>query len=384
MEFDFEQRKIYLDYNASTPVAPEVADAMRSFMTARYGNPSSQHWAGAPLKKAVVHARTQIAGLLGCEPDEVIFTSGGTESNNYAIKGAFFALREHGNHVVTTEVEHPSVLNPCRFLERIGAAVTYLPVDSMGLVDPDDVRHAITDRTILVTVMHANNEVGTIQSIEEISKITQERGVLLHTDAAQSVGKIPVKVHDMGIDLLSIAGHKVYAPKGVGALFVRRSVQLEPFMHGANHESGRRAGTENVLFDVALGEACELVGRDIDGSIQNLMGMRDELHHQLQQRLGETWLNGHPEKRLPNTLSIAIPGVDANALLHMIRDQVAASAGSACHAGRIEISSVLKAMKTPAEWAKGTLRLSTGRMTTPDDISGAAEIIAEAVTKLRG
>lgn len=376
-------RKIYLDYNASTPIAPEVAEAMRPFMTEHYGNPSSRHWAGVPAKEAVAHARAQIAALLGCEPDEVVFTSGGTESNNYAIKGAFFALRERGNHIITTEIEHPAVLNPCRFLERMGAEVTCLPVDGTGLVDPDDVRQAITERTILVSVMHANNEVGTIQPIEDISTITQERGVLFHSDAAQSVGKIPVKVGAMGVDLMSIAGHKAYAPKGVGALFVRRGVQLEPFMHGASHESGHRAGTENVLFDVALGQACELAGHVTDGCTRHLMEMRDGLHRQFQQRLGETRLNGHPEKRLPNTLSIGIPGIEANELLDRIRNQVAASAGAACHAGRVEISSVLEAMKTPAEWAQGTLRLSTGRMTTADDILGAVEIITATVMELR-
>jgi len=375
--------KVYLDYNASTPIAPEVAEAMRPFLTEDYGNPSSHHWAGAPAKEAVGRARAQVAGMLGCEPDEIVFTSGGTESNNSAIKGAFFALRDKGNHIITTVVEHPAVLNPCRFLERIGAEVTYLPVDGMGMVDLNDVRDAITERTILVSVMHANNEVGTIQPIEEISRVTRERGVLFHTDAAQSVGKIPAKAGDLGVDLLSVAGHKVYAPKGVGALFVRRGVQLESFMHGAGHESGRRAGTENLLLDVALGKACELAGQDIDGCAQHLMNMRNELHRQLQDRLGEMRLNGHPERRLPNTLSIGIHGIEANELLDTIRSEVAASAGAACHAGCVQISGVLKAMKTPAEWARGTLRLSTGKMTTTDDISAAVEIITETAERLR-
>ncbi|NQT91416.1 MAG: cysteine desulfurase [Lentisphaerae bacterium] len=375
--------RIYLDYNASTPIAPEVAEAMRPFLADHYGNPSSHHWAGIPAREAVERARSQVAGLLGCEPDEVVFTSGGTESNNYAIKGAFFALREQGNHIITTEIEHPAVLNPCRFLERLGAEVTCLPVDDTGMVDPDRVRDAITERTILVTVMHANNEVGTIQPVEEISQITREQGVLLHTDAAQSVGKIPVKVRDMGADMLSVAGHKVYAPKGIGALFMRRGVSLEPFMHGAGHESGRRAGTENVLLDVALGKACEVAGRDMDGCAQHLMSMRNELDTRLQEKVGETRLNGHPQKRLPNTLSVGIQGVEANELLDEISDQVAASAGSACHSGGVEISGVLKAMEVPVEWARGTLRLSTGRMTTREDISGAVGIITEAVERLR-
>ncbi len=374
---------IYLDYNASTPIAPEVAEAMRPFLSKHYGNPSSLHWAGRPAKEAVERARAQVAGLLGCEPDEVIFTSGGTESNNHAIKGLFFALRERGNHIVTTQIEHPAVLNPCRFLDRSGAEVTYLPVDDTGMVDPEDVRKAITNRTILVSIMHANNEVGTIQPIADIARITRERGVLFHTDAAQSVGKIPVKVGDLGVELLSVAGHKVYAPKGVGALFVRRGVQLEPFMHGAGHESGRRAGTENVLLNVALGKACELTGQDIDEHARHLREMRDELHRQLEQRLGGARLNGHPDRRLPNTLSISIRNVAANELLDAIRDRVAASAGSACHAGQVTISGVLKAMNVPSEWARGTLRLSTGRMTTLDDISTAVEIITETAGRLR-
>ena len=251
------------------------------------------------------------------------------------------------------------------------------------MVDPQDVRGAITEHTILVTIMHANNEVGTIQPVEEISRITQERGVLFHTDAAQSVGKIPVDVRDMGVDLLSVAGHKVYAPKGVGALFVRSGVQLEPFMHGAGHESGRRAGTENVLLDVALGMACRIAGQNFDAHARHLMEMRDELCNQLQQRVGETRVNGPPGNRLPNTLSIAIRGLQASELLDRIRDQVAASAGSACHSGEVTISSVLKAMNVPAEWARGTLRLSTGRRTTSDDISTAVEIIGETAERLR-
>lgn len=376
-------KRVYLDYNASTPIAPKVAEATRPFLVDHYGNPSCRHWAGVPAKEAVERARAQVAGLLGCEPAEVLFTSGGTESNNHAIKGAFFALREQGNHIVTTEIEHPAVLNPCRFLERIGAEVTYLPVDGAGMVDPEAVRDAITERTILVTVMHANNEVGTIQPIEEIAEITRERRVLFHTDAAQSVGKIPVRVQDMGVDLLSVAGHKVYAPKGVGALIIREGVQIEPFMHGAGHESGRRAGTENVLLDVALGEACEIAGQALSANAQHFKAMKDELLGKLQARLAETRLNGHPERCLPNTLSLAIKGVEAHELVDSIRNEIAASAGSACHAGETTISGVLKAMGVPPEWARGTLRLSTGRTTTVDDISTAVERIAEAAERLR-
>ena len=255
-------QRIYLDHNASTPVDPAVAAAMRPFLDGHYGNPSSGHWAATAAKAALAKARSQVAGLLGCHDDEVVFTSGGSEANNFALKGAFFALRDKGDHIVTTRVEHPAVIEPCRFLERLGAGVTYLPVDGTGRVEPDDLRKAITPRTVLVSIMHANNEVGTIQPIEECGRIAGERGVLFHTDAAQSVGKISTGVNELGIDLLSIAGHKVYAPKGIGALFVRRGVSMEPLIHGAGHEAGRRAGTESAPLAAALGKACELA-RDL-------------------------------------------------------------------------------------------------------------------------
>ncbi|HTP28413.1 MAG TPA: cysteine desulfurase family protein [Anaeromyxobacteraceae bacterium] len=252
------ESRIYLDFNASTPLAPEVVEAMRPFLTEHFGNPSSHHWAGTPAKAALERARAQVAELLGCEPSEVIFTSGGTESNNHALKGVFFANRAQGDHIVTSAVEHPAVLQPLRFLETLGAKVTIVPVDRAGRVDPEDVRKAITPRTILVSVMHANNEVGTVQAIAEIATVTRTAGVLLHTDAAQSVGKIPTRVGELAVDLLSVAGHKLYAPKGIGVLFIRRGTRIEPFVHGAGHERGRRAGTENVLLAVGLGAACEL------------------------------------------------------------------------------------------------------------------------------
>ena len=255
-------RRIYLDYNASTPIDPAVAAAMKPFLEDHYGNPSSGHWAATTAKTALETARGQVAALLGCQNDEIVFTSGGSEANNLALKGVFFALREKGNHIITTRIEHPAIIEPCRFLERLGARVTYLPVDSTGRVDPDDLRRAITPRTILVSIMQANNEVGTIQPIEDCVRMAHDHSILFHTDAAQSVGKIPTGVNELGVDLLSIAGHKVYAPKGVGALFVRRGVSLEPLVHGAGHESGRRAGTESALLAVGLGKACELA-RDL-------------------------------------------------------------------------------------------------------------------------
>ncbi|HEV2247314.1 MAG TPA: cysteine desulfurase family protein [Terriglobia bacterium] len=375
---------IYLDYNASTPIAPEVADAMRPFLSEHYGNPSSQHWAGAPAKQAIEKARSQVAALLGCAPQEMIFTSGGTEANNHAIKGAFFALRECGNHIVTTQVEHPATLQPCRFLERLGAEVTHLPVDGSGMVNPEDVRRAITPRTILVSVMHANNEVGTIQPIAEISRITRERGVLLHTDAAQSVGKVPTKVAELGVDLLSVAGHKLYAPKGVGALYIRPGVQLEPLMHGAGHEAGRRAGTENVLLDVALGVACELAGADLESRRAKLTELRDYFHAGMKGLFGDTLhLSGHSTERLPNTLNVSFAGRIGSEVLDAL-EGVAASTGSACHSGRRELSPVLKAMGVPESIGLGAVRFSLGRWTTTEELDRVLALLQSHVSRHEG
>jgi cysteine desulfurase len=254
-------RPIYLDYNASTPTDPAVAEAMRPLLEGTFGNPSSGHWAGAPAKAALEQARSQVAALLGAEPDEIVFTSGGSEANNLAIKGTFFALNRQGAHIITSAIEHPAFLVPCRFLERLGGSVTYLPVDGAGLIDPEDVNRAVTPQTLLISIMHANNEVGTIQPLAEIGAIAQEHGIRFHTDAAQSVGKIPTKVDELGVDMLTIAGHKLYAPKGVGALYLRRGIEVEPVIHGAGHELGRRAGTESALLAVGLGTACALAPR---------------------------------------------------------------------------------------------------------------------------
>ena len=358
--------RIYLDYNASTPIDPAVVAAMRPFLEEAFGNPSSGHWASTPAKAALERARAQVAALLGSTPEEIVFTSGGSESNNLALNGTFFALREKGDHIITTTVEHPAVLAPCRFLERLGARVTYLPVDSTGRVDPEDVRRAITPRTILISVMHANNEVGTIQPIEEIGAIAREHGIRFHTDAAQSASKIPARVDDLGVDLLTIAGHKLYAPKGIGALFVRHGVELEPLIHGAGHESGRRAGTESVLLATGLGAACEL-GQDL-AAMERIRTLRDRFWQALQDRFGNrVVLNGHPDHRLPNTLNVAFVGmVGANVLGGL--DGVAASTGSACHSGRVELSPVLAAMGVPEKGGMGAVRFSLGRHTTDDEI----------------
>ncbi|MEW6348436.1 MAG: cysteine desulfurase family protein [Thermodesulfobacteriota bacterium] len=374
---------IYLDYNATTPHDPEVIEAMRPFLEREFGNPSSSHWYGIAPKRAVEHARGQVAELLGCKPEEVVFTSGGTESNNYAIIGTAWARREQGNHLITSRIEHPAVLQVCRFLEESGFRVTYLPVDEFGLVSVEDVADAIGSDTILITIMHANNEVGTIQPIEEIAEVARARGVTFHTDAAQSLGKIPSDVRTLGVDLLSVAGHKLYAPKGVGALYVREGLPLRPIMFGAGQEHGRRPGTENVLEIVGLGKACEKAAQGLERNMVHMQQTRDRLYQGLVDSAGEAKLNGHPALRLPNTLSVSFRNLEATAILEEIGLDVAASAGAACHADRVEISHVLQAMEVPVEWAKGTLRFSTGRMTSLDDIERAVGSISSAVQRLR-
>lgn len=376
---------IYLDFNATTPIAREVADAMVPYLYEGFGNPSSSHPYGVAARRAVDEARAQVAGLLGCRPGEVIFTSGGTESNNLAIKGVALAGRGRGDHVITTAVEHPAVINVCDWLRDQGFRVTVLPVDGQGLVDPADLERAIDPGTILVTVMHANNEVGTVQPIAPLAEIAHNHGALMHTDAAQSVGKIPVRVDELGVDLLSVAGHKVYAPKGIGALYVREGVGLVPLLHGAGHEGGLRPGTENVLEIAGLGKACEIAGRDLVANEEHFRAMRDRLHEGLVAALGEeaVRLNGHPERRLPNTLSVSFRRVEANTLLSAIGDEVAASAGAACHAGEVDLSAVLRAMEVPVEWAMGTVRFSVGRGTTAAEIDRTVAIVAEAVRRLR-
>lgn len=376
---------IYLDYNGTTPHHPEVIAAMRPFLERDFGNPSSNHWYGIAPKRAVTKARTQVAALLNCDPREIVFTSGGTESNNYAIIGTAIANRDRGDHLITCMVEHPAVLEVCRNLEDRGFEVTYLPVDEFGMVSPADVKQAITPRTTLITIMHANNEVGTVEPIQEISAIAGNAGIAFHTDAAQSVGKIPTDVQSLGVDFLSVAGHKLYAPKGIGALYIRDGLQLEKFMLGAGQEMEKRAGTENVLEIVGLGSACEIAARDLEQNSLHLLRMRDLLHEGLRQRLPQDMkLNGHPDARLPNTLSLSFKGLEANRILEEIGLDVAASPGAACHSDAVTVSHVLEAMRIPLEWAKGTLRFSTGRMTTEEEIGRAVEVVASAVKRLNG
>ncbi len=377
-----DHRPVYLDFNATTPIDPRVAEAMLPYLHAHFGNPSSSHAYGRRAREAVERARAQVASLLGCEPDEIVFTSGGTESNNAVIKG-MAALGGQGGHIVTSAVEHPAVLEPCEALERAGCRVTVLSVDECGLVDPASVAPAITPETILITIMHANNEVGTIQPIGEIGAIARRHGVRFHTDAAQSVGKIAACVDELGVDYLSLAGHKLYAPKGVGALYVRRGRELPKLLHGASHEANRRAGTENVLGIVGLGEAAEIAERELAGTRAHLETLRERLWEGLRRTVDDIRLNGHPERRLPNTLSLGIRGIDATSLISEISERVAASAGAACHGHGVEVSTVLQAMRVPVDYAMGTIRLSVGKTTTAPETDVAIEVLSETVRRLR-
>ena len=375
-------RPIYLDYNGTTPHDPEVIEAMRPFLETEFGNPSSSHWYGIKPKKAVETARKQVAGILNCNPAEVIFTSGGTESNNHAIFGVMRQFREKGNHIITSGFEHPAVYEVCRCLESDGFETTYLPVSEDGLVDPADVEKAVRPTTVLITVMHANNEVGTVQPMAEICRIAKQHDIVVHTDAAQSVGKIPTDVEQLGVDLLSVAGHKIYAPKGIGALYIRPPLVPEKFCYGAGQEMGRRAGTENVLEIVGLGKACKIAQRDLEKNMAHMKTLCNRLHDGFMSRNLNIRLNGHPEHRLPKTLSISFKGREANRILEDIGIEVAASAGAACHADSVQISHVLEAMDVPLEWAKGTVRFSVGRMTTEADIDRAVNVVAEALSKI--
>jgi len=370
-----KEKPIYLDYNATTPIDSEVIDAMMPFLNEHFGNPSSSHYYGQITKKAVDKARKQVANLLNCSQNEIIFTSGGTESNNFAIKGTAFALINKGNHIITSKIEHPSVLESCKFLEAKGFEITCLPVNETGLVNIIDVERAIKPDTVLITIMHSNNETGSIQPIEQISKLAKKHDIVFHTDAVQSAGKIPVNTDKLGVDLLSIAGHKIYAPKGIGALYIKRGIVLEKLIHGAGQEGGRRAGTENVLEIAGLGMACEIALRDFDKNVSNMKVTRDRLYNKLKEEVNYIRLNCDLENCLPNTLNISIKDIDSNQLIDKIKNHLAVSSGAACHSGKTETSYVLKALKVPDDWAKGALRFSTGKMTTKDEIDNAADII---------
>lgn len=374
-------RPIYLDYNSTTPVDPAVLGAMLPHLKDHYGNPSCTHLYGREAHTAVERAREQVAELLGARPDEIIFTGGGSEASNHAIKGSILRPEfgwGRSAHVIVSAVEHPATTHPCEFLKELGCEITVVPVDRFGMVDPDAVRRAIAPRTRLVSIMHSNNEVGTFNPICEIAALARERGVLVHTDTAQSLGKVAVDVNEFGVDLLTVAGHKLYAPKGVGALYVRRGIALTNLIHGAGHENGRRAGTENVPYLVGLGKAAELAHHSLPAATDRLRSLRDRLYHRLTDKLGErVVLNGHPEHRLPNTLNLNFVGHVGEDLLTEVPG-VAASTGSACHAGLVTVSPVLKAMGVPERLARGAVRLSVGRFTTDEGVDRAAEQLIAA------
>ena len=378
------ERPIYLDFNATTPIDHIVSEAMLPYLEEHFGNPSTNYVYGQRTRQAVEHAREQVASLIGAKPREIVFTSGGSESDNQAIIGTALANMRKGKHIVTLSIEHPAVINTCRYLQtRLGFKVTYLPVDRYGLVSAEQVRQAITAETILITIMHANNEVGTIEPIKEIAGVARERGVVFHTDAAQSCGKIPVDVKRLKVDLLTMAGHKLYAPKGIGALYVRNGTTVDPLIHGASQEKGQRAGTENVPYMVGLGLACDLAREDLEEYGTRIEGLRDRLHARIAEGLGadQVRLNGHPQKRLPNTLNISIRGIVGEELL-AATPEIAASTGAACHSGSTEPSSVLLEMGISHEWALGALRLSLGRWTNKQDVDAAADLIIERSKRL--
>jgi len=372
---------IYLDYNASTPIDPAVREAMLPFLGERFGNPSSSHALGQTVKKAVENARGKVAAMLGADPGEIVFTSGGTEANNHVIKGVAFSFSDRGRHIITSAIEHPAVINPCRYLEQHGYRVSYVPVDSAGRVDPEAVIDEIRPDTILISIMHANNEVGTIQPIAEIAMAASRRGVLMHTDAAQSCGKISTSVRELGVDFLSVAGHKVYAPQGIGALYIRDRIKIEPLHHGAGHESGRRAGTEAVSNIIGLGKAAELAARSVNSP--QLKKLRDRLHDGIRAAAGDNAvLLGHPEERLPNTLAVGFRGKIGAEILASC-PEVCASTGAACHSDERERSAVLEAMDVPEDVAFGAIRFSVGRFTTEAEIDAAIEQIAAALTTFK-
>lgn len=371
---------IYLDYNATTPIAPEVFRAMRPYLEAEFGNPSSDYPLGLRAREAVVQARGQVAALISCKPQEIVFTSGATEANNTVLKGV---ARQRGRgQIITTAIEHPAVLAPCRDLQSQGWEITILPVDARGVVDPDAVRRALTPKTILISVMHANNETGALQPISEIGELARAAGVWFHTDAAQSVGKIPVKVAELQVDFLTLAGHKFYAPKGVGALYVRTGCAFSPLVQGAGQEGGRRAGTENVPYLAALGEACRLARERVAEDGPRFSRLRNLLHERLLAGFPEMKLHGPGQERLPNTLNVSFPGFSGSDILGGI-PELAASLGAACHSGEETISPVLAAMGVVPEMARGAVRLSVGRHTTEEEVKQAARLLLGRVTALK-
>jgi cysteine desulfurase len=376
-------RPIYLDYNATTPHDPEVIEAMRPYLEEYFGNPSSPSYYGIITKNAINKARLQVALLLNCSQEEIVFTSGGTESNNIAIKGLALINKHRGDHIITSAIEHPAVVEVCKDLENNGFEITILPVSSHGIVDLKELEKAIKGNTILISVMHANNETGALQPIAEISALAKSRGIYVHTDAAQSIGKIPVDVQELGVDLLSVAGHKLYAPKGIGVLYIKKGVVLAKITHGAGQENGQRPGTENILGIVGLGMACEIAKRASEKNGELLKKLRNSLYFGLKDKLGEQiQINGDLDHILPNTLNISFCGIIANDIVEILGDRVVLSAGAACHSGITRTSDVLKAMNIPERWAQGAVRMSVGKYTTEHEIEQAIGYIVEAYRSL--
>jgi cysteine desulfurase len=374
---------IYLDYNATTPIDPEVANAMLPYIHSEFGNPSSSYAIGRSSKEAIIHARKQVAGLINVKPEEIFFTSCATEANNLAIKGFVHANQDKGRHIITSAVEHPSVTEVCRYLALHGYEISTLPVDAFGRVNPADIESAIRSDTALITIMHANNEVGTIQPISDIADIARRNKIVFHTDASQSAGKIDTDVTKLGVDMLTIAGHKLYAPKGIGALYIKQGIKIESLFHGAGQEKGIRPGTENVIHIAGLGKACEIAKRDFDKNHINMILTRDNLLNGLQYTLGvQVKVISDLQHCLPNTLSVAFDKMEAHTLASVISRDISISTGSACHADSIEISSVLMAMHVDLLIAAGTVRISTGKYTTVNEIDRAVEIISNAVRSL--
>jgi len=376
-----EVAMIYLDYNATTPLAPEVVQGIRPYLEEEFGNPSSDYPLGQRAQAAVAQARSRVAALLGAQPQEIVFVSGATEANNWVLKGVAHHRRGRGRHLVTTAIEHPAILQPALFLLEEGWDVTFVKVDGRGLVDPDDIRRAIRPDTILISVMLANNETGAIQPLAEISRVARDHGIPVHTDAAQAVGKIPVDVQALGVDFLTVAGHKLYAPKGIGALYIRSGQSLTPLLHGASQESGRRAGTENVILDVALGLACAVAQTRLPEDMAQLQARRDQLHALLQEGFPSLVLNGPVQERLPNTLNVSFPGLQGSSILAGL-PELAASTGAACHGPQVKVSHVLAAMGVPPAVGQGAVRLSVGRFTTAADIDRAAHLLLTRVQDL--
>jgi len=377
-------RKVYLDNNATTPIHPEVKDVMTNFLSEKFGNPSSIHWAGREAKKALEDAREKVAEIINAEPSEIVFTGSGTEANNMAIKGIAFQNLEKKGHIITSSVEHPSVLNTCKYLEKKGFEVTYLPVDSYGMIDPEDLKKSIKKNTILVSIMMANNEIGNIYPVKELASIAKENNIPFHCDAVQSLGKIEVDVKKLGVDLLSISAHKIYAPKGVGALYIRKGLKIEPLITGGHQEKNRRGGTENMIGIVGFGKACEIAKKEMNEVAERVRRLRDKLEKGIMEKIPDVKLNGHPEKRVPTTLNVSFLYVEGESiLLNLDMEGIAASSGSACTSGTLDPSHVLTAMGISHEVAHGSIRFSLGRDTTEEDIDYVLEVLPPIIEKLR-